>query len=255
MLPIRDRHPSGRTPIVTWCLILFNIAVFLAYWPAGTDSSIQQIYAQYAFRPRLFLRWDGWFTVFTYMFIHGGWLHLGLNMLFLRIFGDNLEYELGGLRYLGFYLACGLIAALCEFVLDPLSMASIGGASGAVAGVMGGYMLMFPKARVEVALYFVFWIKLINVPAWLLLGAWLGLQLWGAFATTGEASVAFAAHIGGFLGGMYLVHRVWQSKGGRHFWKRFNGLPPHPQDSIVIPVIRRRGQRLPPAQSHGIFRR
>jgi membrane associated rhomboid family serine protease len=256
MLPIRDRNPSGRTPYVSWALIVVNVAVFLLYWPLGTDASVAHVFAEWGMVPARIADGQGMITPVTAMFIHGGWLHLGLNMLFLRIFGDNLEDEMGPLPFLGFYLLCGLIAFAVQFVSAPGSMVPVAGASGAVAGVMGGYFLMFPRARVDLALYLVVKVKIVAVPAWLLLSAWFALQVWGGLATpTGSGSVAFWAHIGGFMAGVGMTVPMWRKHGGRNFWHKFHGLPPHPSAGAAIPVVRRRGASLPPPQARGLFRR
>ena len=256
MLPIRDRNPSGETPIVTWALIALNIVVFLAYWPLGTDVSVAHVFNTWGLVPRDLLSGRSLHAPVTAMFIHGGWLHLALNMLFLRIFGDNLEAEMGGLRFLGFYLLCGLVAFLMQVLAGPNSPVPIAGASGAVAAVMGGYLLMFPRARVDMAFYLVIALKVVPVPAWLLLSAWFALQVWGGVSSGGGGSpVAFWAHVGGFLTGVALTVRLWRARGGTMFWHRFHGLPPHPRARFQVPVVRRRGAQLPPVQGHGLFRR
>ncbi|WP_127104802.1 rhomboid family intramembrane serine protease [Pararhodobacter zhoushanensis] len=255
MLPIRDRNPSGQVPYVTWGLIAVNIVVFMAYYPLGTDESVLELYRRWAMIPARLSAGEGLATPLVAMFVHGGWFHLGLNMLFLRIFGDNLEAEFGPVRFLAFYLLCGLIAFALQYVAAPLSLVPVAGASGAVAGVMGGYLLMFPRARVDVATYYVIGLRTFAAPAWLLLGLWFALQVWGGLATPADGGVAFWAHIGGFLAGVGLSARTWRLRGGRMFWSRFHGLPPHPQAPIAVPVVRRRGAILPPPQAHGLFRR
>lgn len=256
MLPIRDCNPSGRTPYVTWTLIAANVIVFLTYWPAGTDASVVEVFNRLGLIPEQFLAGEQIFSVLTAMFVHGGWLHLGFNMLLLGIFGDNLEDEMGPIGFLLFYVACGILANLFQVMAAPGSLVPIGGASGAIAGVMGGYLLMFPKARVDIAFYYVIGIKTIATPAWLMLGIWFGLQLWGGLTTTASgSSVAFWTHIGGFLFGVLLTFRLWQQHGGALFWQRFHGLPPHPAMHVAVPVVRRRGTHLPPVQSPSLFRR
>lgn len=256
MLPIRDRNPSGHTPYVTWGLILLNVVVFLSYWPAGTDISVNQVFQEWGMVPAQITAGERLFTPFTSMFIHGGWLHLGLNMLFLAIFGDNLEFEMRPLPFLGFYVLSGLIGLVVQYASGLHSTVPVAGASGAIAGVMGGYFLMFPRARVEVLLYLVVAVRVIAVPAWLLLSLWFALQVMGGLATPSTApSVAFWAHIGGFLAGVGLTARLWRDRGGMMFWKRFHGLPPHPTATLSVPVVRRRGATLPPPQARGLFRR
>lgn len=255
MLPIRDRNPSGHAPYASWLLIALNVAAFMAYWPLGTDASVAAVFHNWGMIATRLNGGDGWYTPLTAMFVHGGWLHLALNMLFLRIFGDNLEAEMGALRFLGFYLLCGLIANAMQYAADVHSVVPVAGASGAVAGVMGGYLLMFPRARVDLLLYFVVGVRVIAVPAWLLLGVWFALQVWGGVITQAGGAVAFWAHVGGFLAGVALCVRLWRLRGGTMFWHRFHGLPPHPAARFAMPVVRRRGAVLPAPQAHGLFRR
>ncbi len=255
MLPIRDRNPSGQTPAMTWALIAVNILVFMAYYPLGSAESVQAVYQEWAMIPARISTGEGLATPVTAMFLHGGWLHLGLNLLFLRIFGDNLEAEMRPLPFLGFFLLTGLIAFGLQVLAQPLSPVPVAGASGAVAGVMGAYLLMFPRARVDVALYYIVGLRVVALPAWLLLGLWLALQVWGGLASPASGGIAFWAHVGGFLAGMGLSTRLWRRRGGARFWHRFHGLPPHPQAALAMPVVRRRGAVLPPPQSRGLFRR
>jgi len=255
MLPIRDRNPSGHTPIVTWALIIVNVLVFLAYWPAGTPDTVAQVFQTWGMVPARLSNGEGLWTPLTSIFVHGGWFHIGLNMLFLRIFGDNLEAEMGHLRFLGFYVVSGLVAALMQYVSALNSLVPVAGASGAVAGVMGGYFLMFPRARVEMLFYLVVVFRVVAVPAWLLLSLWFALQVLGGLSTpSSSSSVAFWAHVGGFLAGVGLTARLWRMRGGRMFWRRFHGLPPHPAAGFSVPVVRRRGATLPPPQARGLFR-
>jgi len=254
MLPIRDRNPSGHTPYVTWTLIVLNVLVFLAYWPAGTESSINQVFQSWGVVPAKITALEALYTPLTSMFIHGGWFHIGLNMLFLRIFGDNLEFEMGAIPFLGFYFLCGLIAMMMQYIAGPYSAVPVAGASGAVAGVMGGYFLMFPRARVELLVYLVVVLRVVAVPAWLLLSLWFALQVFGGLSTPStSSSVAFWAHVGGFLAGVGLTARLWRMRGGTMFWKRFHGLPPHPTAGFSVPVVRRRGATLPPPQARGLL--
>jgi membrane associated rhomboid family serine protease len=147
-----------------------------------------------------------WVTVFTSMFLHGGWLHIGGNMLYLWIFGKGVETALGPGRYLMLYLICGAIAALTQAFVDPTSEVPMIGASGAIAGVLGAYLLLFPRSNVVVFFWIIIIFRLITVPAVLLLGLWFLLQLFSAAsASPGEPGVAFWAHVGGFIAGMALV--------------------------------------------------
>ena len=163
------------------------------------------------------------------MFLHAGFMHLAGNMLFLWIFGDNLEEEMGHLMFLGFYVACGLGAGLIHVISAPDSMVPTVGASGAIAGVMGGYLLLYPKAKVDVLIIFVIFFKVFPLPAWLMLGLWFGLQLLGGVGSDADVGgVAYWAHIGGFIVGLGLTAPLWLRLGGPAYWSRTEGHPPHP---------------------------
>jgi hypothetical protein len=155
------------------------------------------------------------------MFLHGGWMHLIGNMLFLYIFGDNLEDLLGHLGFLAFYIASGFAAAAGQILADPGSSVPMVGASGAIAGVMGGYLLMFPRARIDVLVIIVFLIKVFTIPAWLMLGIWFGLQLVNGLAMdVAGGGVAYWAHAGGFVAGVLLMLPVFLRRGGPAYWAR-----------------------------------
>ncbi|MEM1065022.1 MAG: rhomboid family intramembrane serine protease [Pseudomonadota bacterium] len=229
MFPIRDHNPSERTPWVTYALIAINVAVFLSYWPLFENPrALAAYFDTYGLVPR-----DAWgeeLTFVTSMFLHGGLMHIGGNMLFLFIFGDNLEDEMGHLGFLGFYLASGVGAALFQVFSEPASPIPMVGASGAIAGVMGGYLLLFPKARVDILLFFIIIIRIIPVPAWIMLGLWFALQLFsGISATPGSGGVAYWAHAGGFIVGFALTIPFFVKRGGTAFWRRTEGHPPHPE--------------------------
>lgn len=245
MFPLRDHNPSERTPFVTYALIAANVAVFLASWPLFSDPrAVAWFFEVWGLVPAG--AWDRPSGFVTSMFLHGGLLHLGGNMLFLWIFGDNLEDEMGHLGFLGFYLASGVGAALWQVLADPGSLVPMVGASGAIAGVMGGYLLLFPKARVDILIILIFIFRVIPVPAWLMLGLWFGLQLFNGFgATPGSGGVAYWAHAGGFIVGLALTLPLWLRLGGPAFWNRTHGLPPHPAASYHIertrvPRVRRK---------------
>ena len=211
MFPIRDHNPSGATPYVTWALIAVNVAVFL--WTRSLPSEIAQAYVNFEWGmiPARLSLGQGWETLFTAMFLHGGWLHLGSNMLFLWIFGDNMEAAMGRVRFLGFYLASGLIAAAAEYGMAPLARFPVIGASGAIAGVLGGYLLLFPKARVDVIIIFIIFFKIFPLPAWSVLGFWIVLQIYSG-ATGQNDGVAYWEHIGGFAGGLLLSVPLWRRR-------------------------------------------
>lgn len=247
MFPIRDHNPSGRTPFVTYALIVANIGVFLAYWPLmQSDREIMRFYFDYALIPALVSEGQGFGGFFTSMFLHGGWMHLIGNMLFLYIFGDNMEDEMGHIGFLLFYLVAGLGAAAIHYVSAPLSPVPTVGASGAIAGVMGGYLLLFPKAKVDILIIIVIIFRIFPIPAWIMLAVWFALQLFGSFGTTAdEGGVAYWAHVGGFVIGLALTFPLWLRLGGQAFWNRTEGHPPHPEAKYRlarsnIPSVRRK---------------
>ncbi len=238
MFPIRDHNPSERTPIVTWVLIAINIGVFLSYWPAigGQTAQLMSFYNDYALVPVEFSRGLEVQTIVTSMFLHGGWMHLIGNMLFLWIFGDNMEDQLGHVGFLIFYLLCGGAAGLAQVYADPFSNIPMVGASGAIAGVMGGYLVLFPRARVDLLLIIFIIFKVITVPAWLMLGLWFGLQLVsGAAADAAAGGVAYWAHAGGFIAGLVLILPAFLRRGGPAFWQKNHGVPPHAEASTRVP--------------------
>ncbi len=231
MIPIRDHNPSGRTPYVVYALMAANILVFLSYVGVMDDARlINRIYFDYAVIPARITDGYGFDTLFTSMFLHAGWMHLAGNMLFLWIFGDNLEDEFGHLPFLLFYLASGIGAGLIHVVTAPGSVVPTIGASGAIAGVMGGYMLLFPKARVDILFIIVVFVRIFSIPAFVMLGVWFGLQLLASFASNpDEGGVAYWAHTGGFFVGLIFCVPLWLKRGGVQFWDRTHGHPPHPE--------------------------
>lgn len=241
MFPIRDHNPSGRTPYVTYALIAINVIVFISYLPLfGDERELIAFYDAYALVPARFEPQD---LVFS-MFLHGGFLHIAGNMLYLWIFGDNLEDEMGHVGFLGFYLACGIGAGMWHVLAAPGSTVPTVGASGAIAGVMGGYLLLFPKARVDILVIIIIIIRIFPVPAWVMLGLWFALQLFNGLGSdpTG-GGVAYWAHAGGFIIGLLLTVPVWLRRGGPGFWRQTAGHPPHPEAKYgrsSVPVVPRR---------------
>jgi membrane associated rhomboid family serine protease len=189
---------------------------------------------------------DLW-TLVSSTFLHAGWMHLLGNMLFLWIFGDNLEEALGWVGFLAFYLLGGIGAGLCQWAADPLSPVPTIGASGAIAAVMGGYLLLFPKARIDVLIFIVILIRIIPVPAWIVLVVWLAIQVFSGYGTDPlSGGVAYWAHAGGFLVGFVMMVPTWVRRGGTGWWRRTDGQPPHPDASYGaltpsrIPQVKRR---------------
>lgn len=255
MLPLRDHTATTALPLVTCGLIALNVGLFLLYWPLGSDEHAMALFHHWGLVPMRLSAVEGGITLLVALFLHGGWLHLGLNMLFLWIFGGRLEEELGSFRFLGLFFACGILGGLVHWAMAPDSAVPVIGASGAVAGIMGGYLLLFPRARVDMLVWYVVGFRFIVLPAWLILGLWLMVQIWGGVRSpAGVAGVAFWAHTGGFLAGFALCWRQWRARGGRHFWRRSDPPPQHPAAQHPIPVVRRRGMILPPPV-RGLFRR
>lgn len=211
MLPLRDNNPRRTTPVVNTILIIINVVFFL--WELGLGPNLERVLFQVAFVPARF--WYYGVDLFAFqsilisMFLHGGWLHLGGNMLYLWIFGDNIEDRLGHGKYLAFYLLCGFAATLAHAVINPGSRVPSIGASGAIAGVLGAYLVLFPRARVTTLIPIFIFITIREIPAVFVLGIWFVLQLFtGAASLAGDPSqggVAYFAHIGGFLAGVFLV--------------------------------------------------
>ncbi len=247
MFPIRDHNPSETQPVVTITLIVLNVVIFLSYATLFTDeNALRQFFDQWAMIPGKITAGQAYHTVITSMFMHASFMHLAGNMLFLWIFGDNLEDAMGHVGFLLFYLACGILAALAQIIAAPLSDIPTVGASGAIAGVMGGYLLLFPKARVDVMFVFVIFFQVISVPAWYMLGIWFVIQLVsGVGVDMSAGGVAYWAHAGGFLAGALLVLPVWRRRGGQEYWRVTQGHPPHPEAHYrsvhtQVPKVRRR---------------
>lgn len=242
MFPIRDHNPSGRTPYVTYALIAINIGVFLSYWPLmGDQYRLMGFYYDWALIPAD----PSLHGYVTSIFLHGGILHLLGNMLFLFIFGDNLEDEMGHAGYLLFYLACGIGAGMVHVGFSPGSPVPTVGASGAIAGVMGGYLLLYPRARIDILLIIVIIIRIFPVPAWGMLGVWFGLQVFNALGSDPNmGGVAHWAHAGGFVIGVLFTVPVWLRNGGPAYWTRTHGLPPHPAAQYARSSVPRVGRRV-----------
>lgn len=247
MFPIRDHNPSEKTPYVTFALIAANVVVFL-YQSMLAQGSQQEwaFMVDYAFFPVLLSDGQNYTALITHMFLHGGWMHLGGNMLFLWIYGDNMEEEFGHLGFLIFYILSGLAAAYLQYLPDTQSRVPMVGASGAIAGVMGGYLLLFPKAKVDIFIFFIIIIRIIPIPAWIVLGLWFILQFFnGLSADLSGGGVAYWAHVGGFVAGLVMTVPLWLRRGAARFWDRTHGHPPHPEthydlNESTIPVVRRR---------------
>ena len=226
LLPLKDDNPTSSFPLVTIGIILANGLIFF-----------HQITLDFVESQRFLFQWGAIpyqvthgevlnvrpliplpLTIFSSMFLHGGFLHLFGNMLYLWIFGNNIEDTLGHFRFFLFYLVCGLLAAVVQIVFDPNLTVPMVGASGAIAGILGAYLLLFPGARVVTLVFILIIVRLVRIPALILLGFWFFIQLLGVGGGA-VSNVAFFAHIGGFIFGLLLV-RVFQPRRsrGRRRW-------------------------------------
>jgi membrane associated rhomboid family serine protease len=223
MFPLRDTNPSNTKPFVNWIIIGINAVIFL-FEVSLSDEGLNRLIGILGVTPRALLQNPALesLTLFSSMFLHGGWMHLISNMWILFIFGDNIEDRMGRFRYLAFYLLCGVVAALTQVFTAPLSMVPMIGASGAISGISGAYILLFPRARVLTLVPIFFFFTFIEIPALIYLGFWFLLQLFnGLFALSfmgrlgSMGGVAWWAHIGGFVAGLVLV-KVFERRRARY---------------------------------------
>jgi membrane associated rhomboid family serine protease len=217
MFPLRDDNPITITPVITWALILMNVAVFLYQVSLSPDAA--QLFAyQFGAVPAVVLGTKSLsaqvaaipplMSIVTSMFLHGGWMHLIGNMWFLWIFGNNIEEAMGHARYLAFYLICGILASAGHIFSNPGSTIPSIGASGAISGALGAYLMLYPRARVWTLIFLGFFVRLMYIPAGVILGFWILLQFINGSMTAGRqdaGGVAFWAHVGGFIAGVLLV--------------------------------------------------
>lgn len=226
MFPYKDENPTLRVPVVTVAIIAVNLLAWILVQGAGAQGVLEQSVCTLGAIPARVLgtlppgvpvrlgqnmycdpgRFPAWATVFTSMFMHGGWLHLIGNMWFLWVFGNNIEDSTGRFRFVAFYLLCGVAAALTQSLLDPGSRIPMVGASGAISGVMGAYVILFPRVRVHMLIFLGFYVTTVVVPAYLMLGYWFLLQILGGGLAKEMGGTAFWAHVGGFVAGMPLIY-------------------------------------------------
>jgi membrane associated rhomboid family serine protease len=209
MIPIRDQIPTRRVPVVNYLLIAINILVFVLMWLAG--SAQESLVYQFAMIPSNFANGVdlGDVTdIFTSMFMHAGLAHIAGNMLYLWIFGDNVEDSMGPVKYLAFYLVGGVVASLTHLLTNPGSQIPTVGASGAIAAVLGAYLVLYPQSRVVTFIPLGYFMRLTTVPAILVLGLWFVLQIFSGVMSMGGpdvGGVAFWAHVGGFVAGVIMA--------------------------------------------------
>jgi len=220
MIPFKDNVPTRRPAVVTILLIAVNGLVFIYQQTLPHQTQVDLVY-HYGTIPARIADLRSWLfpgvqnpavSLVSSMFMHGGWLHLGGNMLYLWIFGNNVEDSMGRVRFLVFYLICGLTAAAAQVASAPDSTVPMVGASGAVSGVLGAYLILHPFARVLTLVFIIFFIRVIELPAIFVLGFWFMLQVLSSLAApAGEGGVAWFAHMGGFFAGLVLI-RFFQNR-------------------------------------------
>ncbi len=214
MIPLHDDNPAELQPVVTVTFMAVSILVFL--WQMSLGEEMQRVvyslgmipaslFGEKSLPPELAVV-PAWMTLFTSMFMHGGWMHLIGNMLYLWIFGNNVEDAMGHARFILFYLLCGIAAAMAQALPNPGSEIPMIGASGAISGVLGAYLILYPHARVLVVIPLGFIIHTMRIPAGFVLGFWFFIQLISSVGASGQqGGVAFGAHIGGFVAGLALI--------------------------------------------------
>ncbi|MGA7674801.1 MAG: rhomboid family intramembrane serine protease [Rhizomicrobium sp.] len=214
MIPISDDISARQTPFFTWAIIAACVAVYI--WEVQQGPDMGTVFLQYGFTPKSLMSpplspaqetgWSALINIFTSMFVHGGIWHLAGNMLYLWIFGNNIEDAMGHARFVLFYLLCGVAAALTMAFMDPASTVPMVGASGAISGVLGAYMLLYPRARVTVVVPIVIIFYPFRISAVWVVGVWFAMQLFSAATSTPDSpGVAWWAHIGGFAAGLALT--------------------------------------------------
>jgi len=213
MIPVRDDNPQIDTPIATYTLIGLNIIAWLVFQGFGNEATLNASVCQYGLIPgdvfsdgsgqRACRAVGGWSGVISSMFMHGSWMHIIGNMWFLWVFGDNVEDSMGSVRFFIFYILSGLAAAAAQVLSDPSSLIPMVGASGAIGGVMGAYIILYPKVKVHMLVF----VMIFRVPAIAMLGYWIGVQVLGGISSIGATGggTAFWAHVGGFAAGALLV--------------------------------------------------
>lgn len=226
--PYKDDNPTRTFPFITIILIVANILIFI--YTLANMSNIEEyknIIYSYGAIPSHLLSFDRAqpihpsLTVFTSMFMHGGFLHIASNMLYLWIFGNNIEDTLGHFRFLFFYLVCGIVAAYSHAVTAPSSLMPMIGASGAVSGVLGAYLLLYPRARVHTLVFLGFFVQIIRLPAYFVIGFWIVIQIINGLVSKGVADqggVAWFAHIGGFIFGLLLIMLLLRQRRKKRYY-------------------------------------
>ncbi len=234
MLPIGDEHNGRvRTPYVTYVLLAINVVVFL-YQITLPDLALREFIFRWGAIPVQISQGQDLYGLVSSMFLHGGWMHIIGNMLFLFVFGDNVEDAMGHVRFLIFYLICGLAAGGAQVLINPASEIPLVGASGAISGVLGAYIVLFPHGRIRTLIFLGYFVTVMLIPAWVQIGVWIVLQIFNGFLSLGvrteeTGGVAFWAHVGGFVAGAVLVFlfkdqssvdRQRSARSGSRAWER-----------------------------------
>jgi membrane associated rhomboid family serine protease len=234
VLPIGDEHNGRvRTPFVTYVLIALNILIFL-FQITLPDPALREFIFRWGAIPAQISQGQDLYGLLSSMFLHGGWMHIIGNMLFLYVFGDNVEDAMGHARFLVFYLLCGLAAGGAQVWIDSTSQIPLVGASGAISGVLGAYIVLFPHGRIRTLIFLGYFVTVMLIPAWVQIGVWIVLQLLNGFLSLGvrteeTGGVAFWAHVGGFVAGAALVFlfkdqssvdRQRAARSGSRAWER-----------------------------------
>lgn len=203
--PFKDDNPTQKSPIVSYTLIALCCLSYLFQASLDQNQGIFLI-KNYGATPFLLSEYtfDYWYSSITSMFLHGGIMHLGGNLVYLWIFGDNVEDEFGKIKFLIFYILCGIGAVIAQILFNPQSNVPMIGASGAIAGILGSYLVLYPKAKIHVFAWIIIFVKIIKVSAFIVIGAWILLQIMNVF-DQGSSGVAYSAHIGGFITGIILT--------------------------------------------------
>ncbi len=214
--PFADENPTKKKPIISWSIIFVCSFIFFnqIFEPIYI---IEQTFLSFGMIPAILFGYSElsgplkiihpFLSVFTSMFLHGGWMHIIGNMTYLYIFGDNIEERLGKFKFIIFYIVTGIVAALSQAIIDPTSTIPMIGASGAIAGVLGGYLVLYPKANIKVLFWFIIFVKVIRIRAFIVLGGWIIIQFISFNGTDlNSGGVAYAAHIGGFISGILLIN-------------------------------------------------
>jgi membrane associated rhomboid family serine protease len=224
MIPYKDDNPAATTPYVTVGIIILNVLVFL--YEITSPLGMEKVAYTYGAIPQNILTFDKAqpihpvLTVFSSMFMHGGLFHIAGNMLYLWIFGNNIEDKLGRTRFVFFYIFCGIVSAYANALSDPHSRIPMIGASGAISGILGAYLLLFPRAMVHTLVFLGFFVTVVRIPALVVIGFWAIIQIVNGLISTGfarEGGIAWFAHIGGFLVGLLTI-KLWLPRRVKRWW-------------------------------------